>query len=88
MSEAATPAPADAKLLTTRDLALAAWYHMHGLPIVRARRNGRTFDFLFRDERGRRDQLAIDWANSEAHRFDASLRILKKLCTRNNGKGV
>jgi hypothetical protein len=69
-------------LVETTDLSIAAWWKMHGLVVVRARRKrGGQFDFLFRDPNGEARQLAIDFANSGAQRFDQSVRSLKKLCS-------
>jgi len=73
-------------LRETRDLALAAYWKMCGLAIVRATRRGREFDFLFRDPEGRAEKLAVEFANSEAQRFDSEVRALKKLCQLNGGR--
>jgi hypothetical protein len=37
------------------------------------------YDFHFDNERGNCQQLAIDFVNTEAHRFDQSQRAIKKL---------
>ena len=73
-------------LCDTRDLAMAAYLKMRGLAIVRATRRGREFDFLFRDPEGRSDELAVEFANSEAQRFNSEVRALKKLCHMNGGR--
>jgi hypothetical protein len=73
-------------LRETRDLALAAYWKMRGLVIVRATRRGKEFEFLFRDEKGLGDQLAVEFANSEAQKFDSEVRALKKLCQLDGGR--
>lgn len=88
------PPPRQAAYKETGDLAFAAYAHMNGLKIVRAkewrRGNSLEFQFAFDDPPsadypdGRWDQFHIDFANSEAARFDSSLRSLKKICRRNS----
>ena len=73
-------------LRETRDLALAAYWKMRGLVILRASRRGKEFEFLFRDEKGLGDRLAVEFANSEAQRFDSEVRALKKLCQLDGGR--
>ena len=85
--------PRQAAYRETGDLAFAAYAHMMGLKIVRAKewRKGTSLEFQFTFDdppveghsNGRWDQLHIDFANSEAATFDSSLRSLKKLCKRN-----
>lgn len=75
----------EAKLRTTRDLALATFARLRGLEIVRAARKSRgDFEFLFRDPDGKWDALRIEWTNSEFRRYDDEMRALKKLA---NGRG-
>ena len=65
----------------TQDLAFAGYCHMNGLQIVKGeRRNGREFLFVFDDPNGRWNSLKRQFANSEALRFDSSVRALKKMC--------
>ncbi len=73
-------------LRETRDLALAAYWKMRGLVIVRATRRGKEFEFLFHDPDGRADELAMEFANSEAQRFDNEVRAIKKLCQLDGGR--
>lgn len=80
---ARTEAP---RVRTTKDLALAAYLKMKGLPIVRAARRGRDFEFTFRDPEDRWDPLTIEFVNSECNRYDDSMRTLKKLAS-GNGYG-
>jgi len=79
------PRPERARVWSTRDLALAAFCLEHGLEVVRASRQGREFEFLFRDPDSRADELVIEFANSPEARFDAAVRALKKLCHRGGG---
>ena len=67
----------------TKDLALAAYLKMKGIPIVRATRRGRDFEFTFRDPDGLWDSLTIEFVNSECSRYDDSMRSLKKLSSKN-----
>lgn len=80
--------PRHARERDTKDLALAAYAHMRGLKILRAVecRRGRAneYQFLFDDPAGEWDQIAVDFTNSEAIRFDNSVRGLKKLCKTNS----
>jgi len=73
----------------TKDLAFAAWAHLNGLSILKADETRRThaneYRFIFDDPNGVWDQLHVDFANSEALKFDHSVRALKKLCKRNTG---
>jgi len=67
----------------TQDLAAAAWLKMHGLRVLNAKRfgaNGQGFEFTFADPENRAPQLLVDFANSEAQRYDSEVRSLKKLC--------
>jgi len=64
----------------TCDLAVAGYMHMKGLRVLGARRVRNGYEFLFLDD-GRFDQFRLDFANSEAQVFDASVRALKKLCS-------
>jgi hypothetical protein len=73
-------------LRETRDLALAAYWKMRGLVIVRATRRGKDFEFLLRDPEGHADALAVEFANSEAQKFDSEVRALKKLCLLDGGR--
>lgn len=82
----------DAHVRETQDLPFAAFCHMHGLPLADAREyrrgGGVTYAFAFQDvpspahPEGRWDILALEFANSEAQRFDQAVLALKQLCRR------
>jgi hypothetical protein len=83
----------DAHVRETQDLPFAAFCHLNGLPIVDAREwrgagGGVTYAFAFADlpspahPAGRWDILALEFANSEAQRFDQAVLALKQLCRR------
>ena len=60
---------------------------MRGLRVVKAREwrpNGRACEYAFTldDPQDEWDTLHMDFANSEAAKFDAATRTLKKLCKR------
>lgn len=82
--------PRQGRHRTTKDLALAAYVHMLGLKIVKAEecRRGSTneYMFTFEDPDGEWEGYHISYANSEASRFDNSVRNLKKLCKRNTAR--
>lgn len=82
--------PREAAYKDTRDLAFAAYCHMRGLRIVkveqwRAKSNALEYNFIFNDppteklEDGLWGDLLFDFANSEARKFDSSVRVLKQL---------
>ena len=71
------------RVRTTKDLALAAYLKMKGLPIVRASRRGRDFEFTFRDPEEQWDTLTVEFVNSECSRYDDAMRSLKKLSSGN-----
>jgi hypothetical protein len=62
----------------TNDLSLTAYMLMRGCKLITAKRLGRSYKFIInlRDNDG--DQLRVDFVNSEAARFDAAVRDLKK----------
>lgn len=74
----------------TKDLAFAAYAHMRGLRILKAKQwkkgTSTEYTFTFSDPptdenpEGRWQALVFDFANSESTNFDSSVRILKKLC--------
>jgi hypothetical protein len=88
--------PREAAFKDTSDLAFAGYCHMRGLKIVkveqwRARNNALEYKFIFRDPsteekpHGLWEQLLLDFANSEARKFDSSIRVLKQLGKRKSG---
>jgi len=79
---------------TTRDLAIAGFLYMHGLPLRKAARQDREFLFQFDDPPdeahpdGRWEELHMAFANSECARYDASIRGLKKMVNREGAEAV
>lgn len=82
--------PREAAFKETSDLAFGAYCHMRGLRIVkveqwRAKSHALEYKFIFNDpptddsENGLWDELLLDFANSEARKFDSSVRVLKQL---------
>ena len=82
--------PRSARVQQTTDLAFAAFALMSGLAVRRAEecRKGKAneYSFAFDDPDGRWDTLHVDFANSQALRFDNAVRSLKKLCKRGVGR--
>lgn len=80
--------PRQARYKQTRDLAFAAYAHMQGLRVKKAEEcrkgNANEYRFSFDDPDGRWEDLYVSFANSEASRYDNSVRALKKLCKRNS----
>jgi hypothetical protein len=86
-----------AQVRETADLALAAFMHMNqivtGMRLMKAipYRKSRSTEYLitFDDPRGKWEEMCCAYANSEAQRFDSSVRTLKKLLrsTEDNGGG-
>lgn len=97
MDKQGSTRPAGADIRETGDLAFAAYAHMRGLRVLRAREwRGRgsavEYAFTFADPptatapAGIWGELQIEFTNSEAAAFDAALRRLKRLC-KQNGDG-
>jgi hypothetical protein len=66
----------------TADFSIAAYLHAHGVELhsARLRHDSRSqYDFHFDDPAHECAGLAIDFVNSDSHRFDQSQRALKKL---------
>lgn len=67
----------------TKDIALAAWISMHyaecRIKLVKVVRNGKDSEFVFSDPNDEWDRISAPFPNSEAQRFDASMRALKSL---------
>ena len=92
MTEAIAAVRASIRPRDTGDLAFAAFCMLRGLRVLRAqehRPGGRgplEYRFTFADPptpeapEGRWEGLRVEFANSEAARFDAAVRSLKKLC--------
>lgn len=67
-------------------MSTAAYLHMMGVELLSARRLAdRDFEFWFADPDNKIEDLRVAFANSEAARFDASQRALKKLVLENGG---
>lgn len=67
----------------TKDIALAAWISMHyakcRIRLVKVVQNGPNSKFVFSDPKDEWDKMSAAFPNSEAQRFDASVRALKSL---------
>lgn len=67
----------------TKDIALAAWISMHRaecrIRLVKVVGNGAGSEFVFSDPENEWDRISAAFPNSEAHRFDSSMRALKAL---------
>jgi hypothetical protein len=64
---------------STNDLSFAAYLRMRGCKLVSARRLGRTYKFTLDLNGEAADHYKIEFINSEATKFDASVRDLKKI---------
>jgi hypothetical protein len=70
----------------TPDMALAAFYILHGLELVDVENNphARTSldcTFWFNDPDGRMEKVQLLWPNSVEHRYESQLRALRKICS-------
>ena len=72
------------KVYVTSDIAIAAFLMMKGMKLLSAtrERNGR-FRFEFDDKDQKADKYAVEFANSEAAKFDAHVKNLKNLIFKN-----
>ena len=72
------------KIYVTSDIAIAAFLMMKGMKLISAsrERNGR-FRFEFDDTKQQADNYAVEFANSEAAKFDAHVKNLKNLIFKN-----
>ena len=68
----------DTKTYTTSDIALAAYLKLKGLQLVDCGRDDKFF-FTFEDPEDQAGQMALDFANSDARRYDDEMRSLKKI---------
>lgn len=81
--------PREAAFKETTDLAFAAYCHMRGLKIMKVqewrKHRALEYKFVFSDPsteenpNGLWGEFEFDFANSEARRFDSSVRTLKQL---------
>ncbi len=90
ISEKVEGVTASPQVVVTTDLALAAYYSVKGLRLIRLKkvgRNGRNnFNFMFADPEDRSSELGIDYVNSESRRFDESMRAIKKAVSQERDK--
>tara|TARA_Y100001972_G_C7579323_1_gene290623 strand:- start:46 stop:273 length:228 start_codon:yes stop_codon:yes gene_type:complete len=72
------------KIYVTSDIAIAAFLMMKGMKLLSAtrERNGR-FRFEFDNTKQEADKYAVEFANSEAAKFDAHVKNLKNLIFKN-----
>lgn len=65
-------------IFSTNDLSFSAYLIMHGVPLKKAKRLGKSFQFSF--EGGERvKNLQLQYITSESAKFDDAVRKLKKL---------
>ena len=65
---------------TTSDLALAAFLHMKGAPLVKADvLSSGKFKFIFDNTADQCESLSYAFINSECAKFDNHVRMLKKM---------
>ena len=62
----------------TNDMTLAAYLKIRGCKLIKARKLGDSFKFIFEKPESI-EQLQVDLANSEIVRFDAAVRDLKRV---------
>ena len=63
----------------TNDLSFAAYLLMNKVELLKAKKIGKTYKFHFNVANTSINKFQIAWTNSEATRFDASVRDLKKI---------
>lgn len=66
------------EIFSTNDLSFAAYLIMHGVPLKKAKRLGKSFQFSFADGPTIRE-LQLQYITSESAKFDDAVRKLKKL---------
>ena len=67
--------------METRDLALAAYMKMHGVPLASV--SSRTFEFESKEgDEKTIDDWAVEYSNSCCHRHDTELVGLRKMMSR------
>jgi hypothetical protein len=64
---------------STNDLSLAAFMIMCGIPLLSAKRLGKSYKFALKIDDQRAQNLKISFINSESARFDAAVRDLKTI---------
>ena len=67
------------KEYVTNDLSFAAYLLMNGVTLLKAKKLGKSYKFHFNVINAQINRIQVDWANSEASRFDAAVRDLKKI---------
>lgn len=71
------------KKFTTSDLGLSAYILMKGVEIIEVK-NTRPFTFVFKNEGNICNNLSIEFLNSEASRYDASMKKIKLILKNSN----
>lgn len=64
---------------TTNDLSFAAYAMMRGCKLLSAKQLGRSYSFVLDMGELKQQALKIEYINSEAAKFDANVRDLKKI---------
>jgi hypothetical protein len=67
----------------TNDMSIAAWLRTKDVRIVKIEKNPerpKEFNFVFDDSKNSCDEIALEFLNSDAHKFDTAMRTLKKMC--------
>jgi len=64
---------------TTNDLSFAAYAMMRGCKLLSAKQLGRSYNFVLDLGDMQQQSLKIEYVNSEAAKFDAYVRDLKKI---------
>lgn len=65
---------------TTSNMGLAAYAMVQGLTLLGVAREKERFSFRLSDPERRREQLRVDFANSEVRKFDEAIKTLKDIC--------
>jgi hypothetical protein len=68
----------DTMTYTTSDIALAAYFKLKGLKLIKCGR-GDKFHFIFEDSENKAEQFALDFINSDMRKYDDEMRSLKKI---------
>lgn len=67
------------KPYNTNDLSLTAYLMVRGCKLVAAKKLGQTFRFTVDLGEFTQEEVEVDFINSEASKFDAAVRDLKKI---------
>lgn len=63
----------------TNDLSFTAYLMMNGCTLIDAKKLGRSYKFVLDTHGKQATKLQVNFVNSEAVRFDAAVRDLKKI---------